>query len=35
MKRATVKFLERIPADRWGEPEDVAGAAVFLPLISL
>ena len=24
------QILERIPADRWGEPEDVAGAAVFL-----
>ena len=23
-------ILERIPAGRWGEPEDVAGAAVFL-----
>ena len=24
------QILERIPADRWGEAEDVAGAAVFL-----
>ncbi|HEX6731798.1 MAG TPA: 2-dehydro-3-deoxy-D-gluconate 5-dehydrogenase KduD [Pyrinomonadaceae bacterium] len=24
------QILERIPADRWGEPEDVAGATVFL-----
>ena len=24
------KILERIPAGRWGEPEDLAGAAVFL-----
>jgi 2-deoxy-D-gluconate 3-dehydrogenase len=24
------QILERIPACRWGEPEDVAGAAVFL-----
>jgi 2-deoxy-D-gluconate 3-dehydrogenase len=24
------QILERIPADRWGEPEDLAGAAVFL-----
>src|SRR5487761_329234 len=24
------KVLERIPAGRWGEPEDLAGAAVFL-----
>jgi 2-dehydro-3-deoxy-D-gluconate 5-dehydrogenase len=24
------QILERIPAARWGEPEDVAGAAVFL-----
>jgi 2-dehydro-3-deoxy-D-gluconate 5-dehydrogenase len=24
------QILERIPAGRWGEPEDVAGAAVFL-----
>ena len=23
-------ILERIPAGRWGTPEDVAGAAVFL-----
>lgn len=23
-------ILERIPADRWGDPEDLAGAAVFL-----
>jgi 2-deoxy-D-gluconate 3-dehydrogenase len=23
-------ILERIPAGRWGEPEDLAGAAVFL-----
>jgi 2-dehydro-3-deoxy-D-gluconate 5-dehydrogenase len=23
-------ILERIPAGRWGEPADVAGAAVFL-----
>jgi 2-deoxy-D-gluconate 3-dehydrogenase len=23
-------ILERIPAGRWGEPEDVAGAALFL-----
>ena len=23
-------ILERIPAGRWGEPEDIAGAAVFL-----
>jgi 2-deoxy-D-gluconate 3-dehydrogenase len=24
------QILERIPADRWGEPDDLAGAAVFL-----
>ena len=24
------RILERIPAARWGEPEDIAGAAVFL-----
>jgi 2-deoxy-D-gluconate 3-dehydrogenase len=24
------QILERIPASRWGEPEDLAGAAVFL-----
>ena len=24
------QILERIPAARWGEPEDIAGAAVFL-----
>jgi len=24
------QILERIPAGRWGEPEDVAGAAIFL-----
>ncbi|HZQ92396.1 MAG TPA: SDR family oxidoreductase [Terriglobales bacterium] len=24
------QIMERIPAQRWGEPEDVAGAAVFL-----
>jgi 2-dehydro-3-deoxy-D-gluconate 5-dehydrogenase len=24
------QILERIPAGRWGQPEDVAGAAVFL-----
>jgi 2-deoxy-D-gluconate 3-dehydrogenase len=24
------QILERIPAGRWGEPGDVAGAAVFL-----
>lgn len=24
------QILERIPADRWGQPEDIAGAAVFL-----
>jgi 2-deoxy-D-gluconate 3-dehydrogenase len=24
------QILERIPAARWGEPEDVTGAAVFL-----
>ena len=24
------QILERIPAGRWGEPSDVAGAAVFL-----
>lgn len=24
------QILERIPANRWGEPEDLAGAAVFL-----
>jgi 2-deoxy-D-gluconate 3-dehydrogenase len=24
------QIMERIPAGRWGEPEDVAGAAVFL-----
>ena len=23
-------ILDRIPAGRWGRPEDVAGAAVFL-----
>lgn len=23
-------ILERIPAGRWGDPEDIAGAAVFL-----
>ena len=23
-------ILARIPASRWGEPEDLAGAAVFL-----
>ncbi len=25
-----LRILERIPADRWGTPEDLAGAAVFL-----
>jgi 2-deoxy-D-gluconate 3-dehydrogenase len=24
------RILERIPAGRWGKPEDLAGAAVFL-----
>lgn len=24
------QILERIPAERWGEPEDISGAAVFL-----
>ena len=24
------QILERIPAQRWGNPEDIAGAAVFL-----
>jgi 2-dehydro-3-deoxy-D-gluconate 5-dehydrogenase len=24
------QILERIPAGRWGEPSDIAGAAVFL-----
>lgn len=24
------QILERIPAGRWGEPQDLAGAAVFL-----
>ena len=24
------EILGRIPADRWGDPEDLAGAAVFL-----
>jgi 2-deoxy-D-gluconate 3-dehydrogenase len=24
------QILERIPAGRWGDPEDIAGAAVFL-----
>jgi 2-deoxy-D-gluconate 3-dehydrogenase len=24
------QILDRIPAQRWGEPEDLAGAAVFL-----
>jgi 2-deoxy-D-gluconate 3-dehydrogenase len=24
------QILERIPAERWGEPEDIAGAALFL-----
>jgi 2-deoxy-D-gluconate 3-dehydrogenase len=24
------QILERIPAGRWGEPGDIAGAAVFL-----
>jgi 2-deoxy-D-gluconate 3-dehydrogenase len=24
------QILERIPAGRWGRPEDIAGAAVFL-----
>jgi 2-deoxy-D-gluconate 3-dehydrogenase len=24
------QILERIPAGRWGEPEDLGGAAVFL-----
>jgi 2-deoxy-D-gluconate 3-dehydrogenase len=24
------QILERIPAGRWGSPQDVAGAAVFL-----
>jgi 2-deoxy-D-gluconate 3-dehydrogenase len=24
------QILERIPAGQWGEPEDIAGAAVFL-----
>src|SRR5256885_6038424 len=26
------QILERIPAGRWGDPEDIAGAAVFLRL---
>ena len=25
-----IDFLARIPAGRWGEPDDIAGAAVFL-----
>lgn len=25
-------ILERIPAGRWGKPEDFAGPVVFLPL---
>ena len=24
------QILERIPAGRWGDPKDIAGAAVFL-----
>jgi 2-deoxy-D-gluconate 3-dehydrogenase len=24
------QILERIPASRWGDPQDLAGAAVFL-----
>ena len=24
------QIIERIPASRWGQPEDIAGAAVFL-----
>jgi 2-deoxy-D-gluconate 3-dehydrogenase len=24
------QILDRIPAGRWGDPEDLAGAAVFL-----
>jgi 2-deoxy-D-gluconate 3-dehydrogenase len=24
------QILERVPAERWGDPEDIAGAAVFL-----
>src|SRR6202041_1984465 len=24
------QILERIPASRWGEPEDIAGAALYL-----
>ncbi len=28
------QILERIPAGRWGEPSDLAGAAVFSLLIS-
>ncbi|MFQ5732765.1 MAG: SDR family oxidoreductase, partial [Planctomycetaceae bacterium] len=29
-ERKSAKVLERIPLQCWGEPEDVAGAAVFL-----
>ena len=28
--RRSTQILERIPANRWGHPEDLAGAAVFL-----
>ena len=28
--RRNKAILDRIPAGRWGEPEDIAGAAVFL-----
>jgi len=29
-KERSLSILDRIPADRWGDPEDVAGAAVYL-----
>ena len=29
-RRAIVATVERIPAGRWGDPDDLAGAALFL-----
>jgi 2-deoxy-D-gluconate 3-dehydrogenase len=29
-KPRNAEILSRIPAGRWGEPEDLAGAAIFL-----
>ena len=30
MKKRSQEILDRIPSGRWGTPEDLAGAVVFL-----